>query len=236
MQKHHSFLSTKGKLIDNNSLYIEMRLNMDVVISGKNVRESLIRVSDALFENADYLTSLDQKLGDGDIGITMTKIARTLKSYVTEQPFEDIGKSLVELGLVINRNAPSSIGTLLSTAILRAGKVVINKKEISTGDLAAMLDAANNGIKERGKSKLGDKTIIDALDPASKTFSELINEGVNLNDASMKALQSAEDGRDRVTGLESRVGRASWLGERTKGCIDPGAEVFVIILKSIIGI
>jgi len=207
---------------------------MSQIISNTVVKEAILRVSSSLINNSDYLTSLDQKVGDGDMGITMSKIADTLSISIKVDEFKDIGNSLVALGLMINRAAASSIGTLISTALMRAGRVVLGKSELTALDLSAMLSAADSGIQERGKSKPGDKTIIDAINPANLSFSESIKKGEDIHTASIKALYAAQDGRDSVTNLRSRVGRASWLGERTEGAIDPGAEAFVLILKAII--
>jgi dihydroxyacetone kinase len=125
------------------------------------------------------------------------------------------------------------MGTLMATALMRAGKVVMGKAELSNQDLAAMLQAADQGIQERGKAKPGDKTIIDAIHPASEAFAGAIDDGASLQEAWNRAVAAAEEGRDSVTPLRSRVGRASWVGERTEGKVDPGCAMFVIVLKAL---
>jgi phosphoenolpyruvate---glycerone phosphotransferase subunit DhaL len=205
-------------------------------INGQAVAAAMQRVCSALKEQSEYLTSLDQAMGDGDMGITMAKIGDALCAYAEETPSGDIGKFLGGAGMAANRAAPSTMGTLLATALMRAGKAVMGKAEISAEDLAAMLAAANQGIQERGKATPGDKTIIDALQPASEAFAGALQAGDSLDQAGAKALQAAEEGRDRVTPLRSRVGRASWVGERTEGKVDPGCEAFVVILKAITAI
>jgi hypothetical protein len=81
---------------------------------------------------------------------------------------------------------------------------------------------------------LGDKTIVDALHPASEAFAEAVAAGASLQETGLQALQAAKEGRDRVTPLRSQVGRASWVGERTEGKIDPGCETLVIILTAVL--
>jgi dihydroxyacetone kinase len=116
---------------------------------------------------------------------------------------------------------------------MRAGKEVMSKTEISAQDLVAMFKAAEVGMQERGKAKPGDKTIIDALHPAYEAFAAAINRGASLGQAGAEALAAAEAGRDSVTPLRSKVGRASWVGERTEGKVDPGCAALVVMMKAV---
>ncbi|HET9494608.1 MAG TPA: DAK2 domain-containing protein [Chloroflexia bacterium] len=204
-------------------------------IDGQAVVEAMRRAGSALKEQVDYLTSLDQALGDGDMGITVSRIADALQEYVDTNPAPDtdIGKFLASAGMAVNRAASSTMGTLTATALMRAGKEVAGKAQLMGEDLAAMLRAADTGIQERGKAKPGDKTIVDALHPAQEAFSEAIAAGASVHEAARKALQAAEEGRDHVTPLRSRVGRASWVGERTEGQVDPGCAALVILLQAL---
>lgn len=204
-------------------------------IQGQAVADALLRASNALNENSAYLTELDQALGDGDTGITLGKIATALIDYVNSNPVDDIGNYLAKGGMAANKAAPSTLGTLLATALMRAGKEVKGQSELSGPDLVNMFNAADEGVQQRGKAKLGDKTIVDALHPASVAFAEVIAAGDSLKEAAFRALRAAEEGRDRVTPLRSQVGRASWVGERTEGKVDPGCEALVVMLKAVVG-
>lgn len=157
-----------------------------IVIEGQMVVQALSRVSAAFHARHEYLTKLDQAMGDGDLGITIDKIATTLSEYIKTDPGEDLGKWLATAGMAINRSASSTMGTLLATACMWAGKEVRGKSFLSLTDLAVMLSAANSGIQERGKAKLGDKTIVDALHPAAVAFSSAIEGGASLYDAGKK--------------------------------------------------
>jgi dihydroxyacetone kinase len=207
---------------------------MATAITVETVAEVMQRVSALLQAQKEYLTSLDQAMGDGDMGITLAKIGQALEAYAQETATDDIGKFLAGAGMAANKAAPSTMGTLLATALMRAGKVVKGNTELSSQDLVEIFQAANLGIQERGKAKPGDKTIIDALNPAAQAFAEALAGGASLGEAGAKALQAAATGRDEVTPLRSKVGRASWVGERTEGQVDPGCEAFVMVLKSII--
>jgi len=208
---------------------------MSNTIRGADVVDAVRRVSQMLIEQRDYLTSLDQAMGDGDMGITMGKIGEALLAHLDANPIDDIGKYLFQLGTATNKAAPSTMGTLTAGALMSAGKVVRDRTELEPGDLAAMFRAADEGIQTRGKAKLGDKTIVDALHPASAAFSAAVAAGSSLQEAGAAAIEAATVGRDSVTPLRSKIGRASWVGERTEGIVDPGCAMFVLVLKAIAG-
>lgn len=204
-------------------------------IQSTEVVEAVRRAARTLVGQRDYLTSLDQAMGDGDMGITMGKIGEALLEYVNANPIDDIGKYLFQLGTATNKAAPSTMGTLTAGALMSAGKVVRNQTELQASDLVAMFQAADEGIQTRGKAKPGDKTIIDAMHPASEAFAKAIEAGASLHEAAAAAVDAAAAGRDSVTPLRSKVGRASWVGERTEGKVDAGCAMFVLVLEAITG-
>jgi dihydroxyacetone kinase-like protein len=208
---------------------------MSNILSGADVVAAVQRVSRTLVDQRDYLTSLDQAMGDGDMGITMGRIGEALLDYAAANPIDDIGKYLFQVGTAVNKAAPSTMGTLTAGALMSAAKTVRDKTELEPADLAAMLRAADEGIQSRGKAQPGDKTIVDALHPASEAFAAAIDAGAGLQVAAAAAIQAAEAGRDSVTPLRSKVGRASWVGERTEGKVDPGCAMFVLALKALAG-
>jgi dihydroxyacetone kinase len=206
---------------------------MEEKIQGQVIVKAFERVCLALNAGGEYLTSLDQAMGDGDMGINMERIGTALLEYTRVTEISDIGKYFVGAGMATNRAAPSTMGTLLATGLMRAGKEVLGKTEVTPMDLAAMFKASFQGIQERGKAQLGNKTILDALYPASEAFSNAVNEGKSLQEAGALSLKAAEEGRDKVTPLRSQIGRAGWVGERTEGQIDPGCAALVTILTAI---
>ena len=207
---------------------------MSEKIQGQEVVAALQRACNAVLDQQSYLTSLDQAMGDGDMGITLGKIAAALLDYAATASTDDLGKFLLGAGMTANRTAPSTMGTLLATALMRAGKEVKGKRELDAADLARMFQAADAGIQERGKAKPGDKTVVDALHPASESFAAAIDAGKSLPEAGAEALQAARMGLESVTPLRSKIGRASWVGERTIGKVDPGCAAFVVILTSMV--
>jgi dihydroxyacetone kinase len=201
--------------------------------SSEQVAHALQRAAERLTAEAGRLNELDQAMGDGDIGITLEKIGIALSDYAQTQPVDDIGKWLGKAGMAANKAGSSSFGTLLATALMRMGKPVTGKSELDDDDLAAMFTAAAQGMQERGKANLGDKTVLDAIFPAAEAFSTALNAGETVAAAGAAALAAAEAGRDAVTPLRSKIGRASWVGERSEGKVDPGCEAFVVILRAV---
>ncbi|MFB3080969.1 MAG: dihydroxyacetone kinase subunit L [Nitrosomonadaceae bacterium] len=207
---------------------------MSETLQGQEIIAAIQRASNALKNESDYINSLDQSMGDGDTGITLNKVADALLDYVKNNPIVDVGKFLMSAGMATNKAAPSTLGTLTATALMRAGKLVKGKSEITSEELALMFKAAVEEIQQRGKAQLGDKTIVDAIHPASEAFAVAVAEDDTLSEAGNKAVVAAEAGRDRVTPLRSKIGRASWVGERTEGKLDPGCAALVVVLKALV--
>ena len=203
------------------------------VFDAQSIIESTNRVCDVLISNQDYILGLDQAMGDGDLGITISKIGTALKKYILSAPRDDLGRLLVGIGMETNRAGSSTMGTLLATALMRMGKEIQGKSQLTPDDLADMLIVAGNGMKERGKADLGDKTVLDVIIPAGEALRAAIDEGKSLEEAGQLMILAAESGRDKVTPIKSRIGRASWIGDRTAGLVDPGCETMVLILKAI---
>ena len=207
---------------------------MAEVIQAQAVADALARAATVLEAQSAYFTELDQAMGDGDMGITMGKIGVALQAYAADTPVgDDIGKWLAQAGMTANRAGPSTMGTLLATALMRAGKEVRGKTELTPADLATMFRAAAEGMQERGKAKLGDKTILDAIFPAADAFAAAVGDEASVAAAGGVAVDAAAAGRDAVTPLRSRIGRAGWVGERTEGKVDPGCAMLVMVLEAI---
>lgn len=207
---------------------------MSEVIQIQDVVSAIQRASNALRNKSDYINTLDRSIGDGDTGITLNKIADALLNHIKGNPIVDVGKFLMSAGMATNKAAPSTLGTLIATALMRAGKTVKGKSYITNEELALMFKAAAEEIQQRGKAQLGDKTIVDATHPASEAFGKAIAENNTLSEAGNKAIVAAEAGLESVTPLRSKIGRASWVGERTKGKIDPGCTAIVTILRALV--
>ena len=206
------------------------------VVSGAQVSLAVVRVAGHLEALRDILNQLDAAVGDGDLGITAFKGASALRDYVADNPpDDDLGKFLAGLGMAFNRAASSTMGALTATALMRAGKEARGMAQLDGGALARMLCAADIGVQERGKAKPGDKTIVDALHPAALAFDAAIGDGRSIDEAADEMLKAARRGRDAVIPLRSKIGRASWVGERTENQPDPGTVLLVSVMEALLG-
>ena len=210
---------------------------MGETIAGAAVVAAVGRAVTRMEEMREYLTSLDAAMGDGDLGITVAKGAAAIREHLAATaPGEDLGKFIAGLGLVFNRAASSTMGTLIATALMRAGKEAGGLGSLDGTALVRMLRAADRGMQERGKAQPGDKTVIDALHPAAEAFAAAIARGDDLAAAGQAMLAAARAGRDAVIPLQSKVGRAAWVGERTVGLPDPGTVLFVQMVEAVLGV
>jgi dihydroxyacetone kinase len=206
---------------------------MEMEFNAAHIALAMRRVAAALKANQAMLTELDQSVGDGDLGVTAAKLAEALDAASSQTSGGDIGQLLAQTGMALNRAAPSTMGTLTATALMQAGKAVSGKQSLAVADLPPLLRAATTGIQTRGKANLGDKTLLDVLQPASEAFAAALRSGQVLPAATEAMLAAARNGRDRVTPLRNRIGRAGWLGERSEGKADPGCGFAVIVLTAL---
>jgi phosphoenolpyruvate---glycerone phosphotransferase subunit DhaL len=202
--------------------------------TGQDFVAGITRVAHKALEITDTLNQLDGAMGDGDTGVSVAKGANGILEHIkTNPPGDDLGKWLAGVGMAYNRVAPSTMGALVATALMRAGKEAIALPNVDVNTLAKMLVAANIGIQERGKAKPGDKTLVDVLHPAAEAFAKAIETGSSLSDACTAMLEAARAGRDAATPLRSMIGRANWVGG-TEGKLDPGCVLLVTVLEALV--
>jgi dihydroxyacetone kinase-like protein len=186
----------------------------------------------AIAENKDYLTQLDSAIGDADHGANMD---RGFKAVLTKLPpveDKDIGTLLKSVGMTLVQTVGGAGGPLYGTFFMQAGTATANKMELTLADWSAALEAALNGVVARGKAQLSDKTMVDALTPASNALKQAVADGVDLNEALRRSAAAAEQGMKDTIPLVARKGRASYLGERSAGHQDPGATSSYLLLKA----
>jgi len=189
----------------------------------------LLNLKQLFNENKDFLVKLDGRMGDSDLGLTMSKAFTAAHDELVDTEETDIGKILMKAGMVMAKAAPSTMGTLMGTGFMRGGKAIAGKSEISAADLADFFQAFVAGIMERGKAKPGDKTIIDALKPAADTLAQL--RAQDIQQALQAAIVSAQKGLESTKDMVAKHGRIAYYKEQSKGQEDPGATAGVILLK-----
>ncbi len=188
--------------------------------------------ADAVLEDADRLNRLDAQAGDGDLGVTMSTGARSVIEVLRSVEGQPSAELLKACGLALARDAPSTCGTLVATALLRAAAAV---DEHSTGDaatVARLLDVAQAGIAERGKAELGSKTMLDALVPAARAAAQAASYGDSAVRALDAAARAADEGAKATVEIVPRHGRAGWLAERSAGHEDAGARLVAVVLSA----
>jgi phosphoenolpyruvate---glycerone phosphotransferase subunit DhaL len=188
--------------------------------------------SSSVAENKDYLTKLDQAIGDADHGINMDRGMTAVLAKLDGLEGEDIGALLKTVGMTLVSTVGGAAGPLYGTLFLQMGVATVGKSELEPEDWAAALDAAVQGVQMRGKAEPGDKTMVDALIPARDAFSAAVAEGASFEEALGRSAQAAEEGMQATIPLVAKKGRASYLGERSAGHQDPGATSSHLLLKT----
>lgn len=202
----------------------------------ENVLQWLQLYAQEIHENNQYLTQLDSAIGDADHGANMDRGFKAVSAkLVNMENVEnvDIGTILKTVGSTLVSTVGGASGPLYGTAFLRAGTTTSGKHELETTDIIAMLEAATEGIRTRGKAQQGEKTMLDALYPALEAGKQAQTESAPLPQVLQRMAAGAEEGMKKTTSMLATKGRASYLGERSIGHQDPGATSSWLLLKSL---
>ena len=191
----------------------------------------LTRFRDAVAENQGYLTELDSAIGDADHGSNMTRGMNAVIGKIGEPTAVDALFKTVGMTLVSTVGGAS--GPLYGTFFLRIGTTAGAVTELDGPALSAALHAGLGGVIQRGNAQPGDKTMVDALTPALDAFDASLAAGDDLGAAARAAADAAAKGRDDTEPLVARKGRASYLGERSAGHLDPGATSTALLFESL---
>ena len=199
----------------------------------KKVIEILIKVSEKIDKNKEYLTELDAAIGDGDHGLNMSKGFNAVSDKLKAEEDDNIGNILKNTGMTLVSNVGGASGPLYGTAFMKASMALKDKNEIDINDFLSALKLALEGIKSRGKSTEGEKTMIDALSPAIKSMEDSIKNGDSYIEVLEKGKDAALEGVEFTKTIKATKGRASYLGDRSIGHQDPGATSCFYILETI---
>jgi dihydroxyacetone kinase-like protein len=185
----------------------------------------------AISENRVLLTELDAAIGDGDHGANMDRGFKAV-SVRLQTGGADISQVLKTTGITLLSTIGGAGGPLYSTIFLQAAQSCTGKTQLTLQDWIAMMDSAMKGVIARGKAAMGDKTMLDALIPAVQALKDTADAGLSLADALHASSEAAENGMQATIPLVARKGRASYLGERSVGHIDPGATSTHLLFKT----
>jgi phosphoenolpyruvate---glycerone phosphotransferase subunit DhaL len=195
--------------------------------------EAVVRtIATVAVDNEKYFGDLDAVVGDGDFGYSMARGFELVLSGWDDFDRADIGTFLKKVALVITSRIGGTSGPIWGTAFLRAGSTAGAAEQLEAEQVVAMLRASIEGIKARGKSDVGDKTLLDALVPAVDVIEEHAGSGDmagTLRAAAVVARERAEATRS----MQAMRGRASYTGERSIGTLDAGAVAVAVMLEAL---
>jgi len=193
----------------------------------------LSRFRDLVNENQSYLTELDSAIGDADHGSNMVRGMKAVGEKVGAVPATAVDELLKSVGMTLVTSVGGASGPLYGTLFLRMGVSAGPVTELDGVALGAALRAGLDGVVARGKAEAGDKTMFDAIDPALDAWDTAVAGGKDIAAAASAAFSAAENGRDATEPLVARKGRASYLGERSAGHIDPGATSSTLLFQAL---
>lgn len=193
----------------------------------------LSRFTRLVTENRGYLTELDSAIGDADHGSNMARGMTAVMEKIAATPSTAIDALFKQVGMTLVSSVGGASGPLYGTFFLRFGTTAGAVTELDGAALAAALRAGLGGIVARGKAELGDKTMFDAMSPAIDAFDSELASGAEIAASAAVAFAAAERGRDATKPLVARKGRASYLGDRSAGHLDPGATSTALLFQAL---
>ena len=199
-------------------------------------REDVLRwlgaLQEVFAENQQQLTALDSAVGDGDLGSSLDRGFTAVQLELSANPPADLRSAFQNVATVLIRTMGGTAGPLFGTFFLRAGAACAGKSELAPADVMALFQAGVEGIQQRGKAALGDKTMLDALLPAVDAMRGALEAGNDGAEMVERGAAAAEAGVQATKTMQARKGRGSYLGDRSIGHQDPGATGAHLLLKA----
>ncbi len=209
------------------------RLMAAETVDTAGLHDWITRFGAAVAEKREWLTELDSAIGDADHGANMARGMSAVSEKLASSAPAAADDLLKTAGMTLVSSVGGASGPLYGTFFLRMGMAAGAVQELDAPALAAALRAGLEGIVARGKAEPGDKTLLDAMSPAVDAFDAALAGGGDLAEAAKNAAVAAATGRDATLPLVARKGRASYLGERSAGHLDPGAASTALLFESL---
>jgi len=203
-----------------------------MAVSTEDVLRWLEASQKVFAEHRQQLTDLDSAVGDGDFGISLDRGFTAVQAELSATPPADPRSVFQNVATVLIKTMGGSSGPLLGTFFLRAGSACAGKSELAPADVVAMFQAGVEGLQQRGKAELGDKTMLDALIPAVDAMRGALEAGSGLTEILDRGAAAAEAGMRATITMQARKGRGSYLGERSVGHQDAGATGAHLLLRA----
>jgi dihydroxyacetone kinase phosphoprotein-dependent L subunit len=196
--------------------------------------EAVVRtIATVAVDNEKYFGELDAVVGDGDFGYSMARGFELVLSGWDDFDRTDIGTFLKKIAVVITSRIGGTSGPIWGTAFLRAGATAGTADQLEPAQVIAMLRAAIEGIKARGKSDVGDKTLLDALVPAVDVIEKQAGAGRDAATTVRAAAVVARERAEATRSMQAMRGRAAYTGERSVGTLDAGAIAVAVMFEAI---
>jgi dihydroxyacetone kinase-like protein len=202
-----------------------------MTFSNKDAGCVMLGLIETIQKNAAYLSNIDGAIGDGDHGINMNKGFTLCKSRLEGKEYS-LSEGLSVLSSTLMEDIGGSMGPLYGVFFDEMAGVSVKADDIDAGVFESMLKAALLGIQDIGNAKRGDKTLLDTLIPAIESYSAALTEGKDFAEALGALKEGAKSGWESTKDMVAKVGRASRLGERSRGVLDAGATSCCLILSS----
>jgi len=196
----------------------------------KLIKNFLNSTSEIMSEERIHLIEEDSKVGDGDLGLTMSDGFEAAANSLKDSNEIDCGKALYFAGKAMSIKVPSTMGTLMASGLMQAGKSLKGKTELSREDVVTIFEEYLNGVMNRGKAKIGEKTFVDGLAPAVESLKNTIT--LSLKESAEIASKAALEGYYATEGMLAVHGRAATRGEESRKLLDPGALVAALLMKA----
>ena len=203
-----------------------------MAVSREDALRWLNALQEVFAENRQQLTDLDSAVGDGDFGISLDRGFTAVQAELSANPPADLRLVFQNVATVLIRTMGGSSGPLLGTFFLRAAGTCAGKSELAPTDVVALFEAGVEGLQQRGKAALGDKTMLDALIPAVDAMRAALEAGSGQAEILERGAAAAEAGMRATITMQARKGRGSYLGERSVGHQDAGATATYLLLKA----
>ena len=199
------------------------------MIAISEIKKGISSIAKEMTDNRDYLVELDQRNGDGDLGISMSEGFNALVEVLNKTEETDLGKVFRDLSKTFNESAPSSLGTILSFGLMGIAKELKGKTEVSRQEFSVALEKGLDNILDKTGSKVGEKTIIDSLSPGIES---LLSSGSEEDKVAFQnAYEASKVGAEKTKEMMAVHGRAAYYGEKSLGLVDGGAVVGTLIFK-----
>jgi dihydroxyacetone kinase/dihydroxyacetone kinase-like protein len=190
-------------------------------------------IAQTAVDNEKYFGDLDAVVGDGDFGYSLARGFEKILEGWDDIDRTDIATFLKKVGMIVTSRIGGTSGPIWGTGFMRAGMAADSGSDLSGEAVVRMLRSATDGIKARGQSDVGDKTLLDALVPMTDRIEQEIQSGADAGAVLAAAAETAREAADATVDMVAKRGRASYTGERSKGSVDAGAMAVAVIVEQI---